>query len=407
MPPNPVCPRCGEPLPSAEPDCPYCAGRKKVPLLHREPLVIAGVVIIAAALWAGATFVTAAYAARQQSLARQWFNRGEADVRAGRLDDAISKLRTALAYSPDNFEYRLKLAEALAAAGRTRQAQAYLRALWDEEPGNGTVNLELARLAVQTYDIPGVLRFYHGAIYGVWQDNPAERRRETRIELVNFLLAQRQIQQAQSELIALAADLPRDPALLLGVAGLMVKAGDYRRALEEYREVLALDPNNVEALGGAGSAAFALQMYPEARDFLRRAVAAGSRGPQVAAQLQTAELVLQMDPFRPRLPASERVQRILSAFTRAGNRLQQCAAAGAIALDKPMGNTPLPADYANWMALKPKMKEQKLRRDLEPGDAAMEVVFRIERDTAQVCGPGVPADQALVLIAQRRNGSTP
>jgi tetratricopeptide (TPR) repeat protein len=299
------------------------------------------------------------------------------------------------------------LAEALAAEGHTPQAQAYLRVLWDEEPGNGTVNLELARLAAQSHDLAGVLRFYHGAIYGVWQDNPARRRREARIELINFLLAQRQIQQAQSELIGLAADLPRDPALLRGVAGLMMKAGDFRRALEEYREVLALDRNNVEALGGAGSAAFALQMYPEARDFLRRAVAAGSHDPQVAAQLQTAELVLQMDPSRPRLPASERVQRILNAFTQAGNRLQQCAAARPIALDKPMGNTPLPADYADWRTLKPKMKVQKLRRDLEQGDAAMEVVFRIERDTAQVCGPGVPADQALALIAQRRNGSTP
>ena len=48
MPPDPVCPHCGEPLPSGDPDCPYCAGRKKVPLHHREPLVIAAVVIVAA-----------------------------------------------------------------------------------------------------------------------------------------------------------------------------------------------------------------------------------------------------------------------------------------------------------------------------------------------------------------------
>jgi Tfp pilus assembly protein PilF len=407
MPPDPVCPRCGEPVPSGEPDCPYCAGRKKVPLLHREPLVIAGVVLVAAALWVGTTFVTAAYAARQQRLARLWFARGEADVRAGRLDNATTELRTALAYSPDNFEYRLRLAEALASEGHTRQAQAYLRALWDEEPGNGTVNLELARLAARTHDLAGVLRFYHGAIYGVWQDNPARRRREARLELVNFLLAQRQIQQAQSELIGLAADLPRDPALLLGVAGLMMKAGEFRRALEEYREVLALDPHDVEALAGAGSAAFALHMYPEARDSLRRAVAAGSPGPQVAAQLQTAELVLQMDPYQPRLPASERIRRILSAFTLAGNRLQQCASARAIALDKPGRNKPLPADYKDWMALKPNIKERRLRRDLVLGDAAMDMVFRIQRNTAQVCGPGAPADQALVLIARQHNGSTP
>jgi len=367
----------------------------------------AAVVLFAVGLWVGTTFITKAYADRQQQLAREWFDRGQADLRAGRLDPAVQELRTALAYSHDNFDYRLTLSEALAAGGHTRQAQAYLRALWDEEPGNGTVNLDLARLAARTGDVAGALRFYHGAIYGIWSEDPAQRRREVRTELVEFLLAHGQTQQAQSELIALAADLPRDPALMLRVAGLLMKASDYPRALEQYRAVLSLEPSNIEALAGAGSAAFTLRMYPQALEFLRRAVAAGSQDPQVAAQLKTAELVQQMDPYQPRLPAAERARRVVSAFAQAGERLQQCAAQRSIALDHPAGNNPLAADYSGWTAAKPNASERNLGRNPEQGDAAMDLVFLIAIDTAKLCGATDPADQALLLIAQRREANTP
>jgi tetratricopeptide (TPR) repeat protein len=327
-------------------------------------------------------------------------------MRAGRLEQAVRELQTALTYSHDNFQYRLQLAEALAAEGHSRQAEAYLRALWEEEPGNGIVNLELARLAAQANDVSGALRFYHGAIYGIWQDDPARRRLDTRVELVKFLLAHRQNQQALSELIAVSADLPRDPALMLRVARLMMKAGDARRALQEYREVLALDPQNPDALAGAGRAAFSLQLYDEARDYLRHAIAANAQDPQLSALLQTAELVMQMDPYQPRLSAAGRAARIISAFAQAGDRLQLCNSAHAIAPAQPVGNDPLVTDYANWTALKPKINERKLRSNPELGDAAMDLVFRIERDATKVCGPPSPADQALILIAQRREGST-
>ncbi|MBZ5568788.1 MAG: tetratricopeptide repeat protein [Acidobacteriia bacterium] len=407
MAPDLVCPRCGEPLLPGQPDCPYCTGRKRIPLHHREPVIIAAVVMVAVALWVATTFVTKAYAARQQQLARQWFERGDGDLRAQHLDAAVRELQSALAYSHDNFQYRLRLAEALAAQGHTRQAQGYLHALWDEDPANGTVNLELAQLAARSNDVAGALRFYHGAVYGIWQDDPAQRRREARFDLIEFLLAHRSPQQAQSELIALAADLPRDPALMLRVAGLMMKAGDYARALQGFREALALAPNHAAALAGAGEAAFSLQMYTEASGYLRRAIAEDTQDPQAAAHLQTAELVLLMDPYQRRLPASERERRIIDAFAQAGIRLQQCASARNIKLDQPLGNDPLATDYANWTALKPRVNPRSLRRNPEQGDAAMDLVFRIERDTEQVCGPGSAADLALLLIAQRREGTTP
>ncbi|MGZ4812264.1 MAG: tetratricopeptide repeat protein [Terriglobales bacterium] len=361
--------------------------------------------MVAIALWVLTTVITRAYAVRQQQLAREWFQRGQADVREGRLDDAVREQQTALYYSHDNFEYRLRLAEALVAEVRTRQGQAYLLALWEEEPGNGMVNLELARLAVQANEVQAALRYFHGAVYGLWQDDPAGNRRAARIELVRFLLGHALAQQAQAELIGVAAGLPpRDVPLMLQVAGLMTQAGDPRRALAEYRDVLALEPDNPDALAGAGKAAFVLQMFPEAGEYLRRA-ARHSQDPQIATELQQAELVLQMDPYEPRLPAAERERRIRSAFAQAGTRLQQCASRHSIDLDQRPANNPLATDYANWTALQRSVTASNFRRNPEQGDSAMDLVFQIERNTAQACGPGPSADQALMMIAQRHERS--
>lgn len=373
-----------------------------MPVYRREPVVLVGVVVIAVALWAVTYFATQAYAARQQQLAGEWFKRGETEMRAGRLDQAVSNFRTALAYSHENFEYRLRLAEALAAEGHIRQAQAYLRALWEEEPGNGTVNLQLARLAERSNDVSGALRFFHGAIYGLWQDDPAGHRREARIELIDFLLKHHQTQQAQSELIALAADLPPNAELLLRVAGLFRQAGDYQRALEQYRQVLALQPRNDDALAGAGQAAFELRRYADARHYLRAAVAENTDEPHAASDLAIAELVLEMDPYRPHLSAAERARRIVRAFNKAEERLQQCALGHSIPLDS--GDSPLAADYSELKKLKRNITTGKLRRNTEQGDAAMDLVFRVERDTERICGQGSASDQALLLILQQREG---
>ena len=61
----------------------------------------------------------------------------------------MSELRTALLYSRDNYSYQLNLAEALLGEGRRDEASAYLVNLWEREPENGQVNLELAYIAAQ------------------------------------------------------------------------------------------------------------------------------------------------------------------------------------------------------------------------------------------------------------------
>src|SRR3954469_20742632 len=60
------------------------------------------------------------------------------------------------------------------------------------------------------------------------------------------------------------ADDPRNAALRLHLASLLVVAGDPGRALEHAQAVLAVEPANTEALGTARDASRALRDAPRA-----------------------------------------------------------------------------------------------------------------------------------------------
>src|SRR6185312_1164698 len=152
-------------------------------------------------------------------------------------------------------------------------AQAYLRALWEEQPGDATVNLQLARLATRSGDVADAERYYNGAIYGVWESNPIENRRDTRLELIRYLLAHDRFQQAQIQLIAVAATEPQDPELLVRLGQMFLQAGDAGHALQEYRLAVKAQPRNAAALSGAGQAAFQQADYAASRRYFQRAAA--------------------------------------------------------------------------------------------------------------------------------------
>lgn len=399
-----VCPRCAESIPPDEEDCPYCAGRRRYPFLHREPLLIAAIVAFAVGLWIVTHGVTQAYGHRQDHLARTWYANGDTALRQGRLDQGISDLRTALAYAHDGTNVRLRLAEALAAAGQVRQARAYLVALWEERPGDATVNLELARLATQSSDFPDAERYYHGAIYGIWDDDPMLHRRRARLELIHFLLSRHATQQAQSELIALSADLPRDPELIRNVGQLFLQAGDPNRALAEFRDVIRLVPRDAGALEGAGQAAFQLKDYSLARDYLARAVALDKNDTHSVQLLHTAELVLDFDPYVARIGRDERSRRVLRALEQTQYRLEICAAQKQIGLTDPNPSVPLAADYAQLLDVKSRANARTLRADPDLIDAAMEQVSRSQLAAASTCGQPDGADLALLLLSRASVG---
>lgn len=369
--------------------------------LTREPVMLTLLFAIAVVFFSAVSGLSRIYHAQQTSLGNRWFARGVNDLKRQRFEPAVNEFRTALLYSRDNYAYQFNLAEALIGLRQTDQANAYLVNLWDRQPENGLVNLELARIAAHKGTTDHALRYYHNAIYATWPDGEETGRRDARLELIEYLLRIDAKTQAQSELIALAANLGDEFEQHLKVGHLFIQAQDYEDALAQYRLSLRLNRSDPVALAGAGLAAFKLGRYPLALRYLQGAVTADPHDAQSAERLKTTELVLRMDPFQRMISVAKRDRIVIDAFATAGDRLKSCSTANA----GTSHTTSQDGLSESWAKMKPQITESGLRRDPDLVERAMELVFRIERETTVTCGVPQEKDNVLLLIAKLHEGS--
>lgn len=372
------------------------------PWWRNDAVIFAALVLIAAIAFSATYIVTSTYKRREDSLARHWYAVGDASLASGRAKEAVADFRTALLYSRDNPEFRLRLAEALAADNDTQQAIAYFLNLWEEQPGNGLYNLQLARLYARDNQPRKAAQYYNAAIFGIWPDNPFTHRREARIEYVKFLLASHDNPNAQAEALSLAAATPAsDIAGRLEAAKLLLTTGDIDHALNEYRALLKAEP--AEAAKGAGTAAFDLAEYRSAVEYLRTAVDKGVTDPQTKLLLARAQQVLDFDPWERHITADARAKRVSTAYVQAGDRLQQCAAIKQQQLAVIPPTTDMQQLYSEWLSTTVDFKKLAQNPDLR--DSVMDLVFRIENATALQCGdPPSGPDWALLTLARNGEG---
>jgi tetratricopeptide (TPR) repeat protein len=370
-----------------------------------QPLIIAALVALTIGGFAATTFLVRWYRSTEARFGQQWFGWGEAALQAGDAQSAVRYFRSAVHYSHDSPRVRLRLAEALAAAGRTEEAEAYLRSLWEDEPDHGLVNLELARLRAQKNDVSGALRYFHGAIYGSWAQDPDLRRREARFELIAFLMRRGEKEQADAELLGLAAELPPDARLHTRVGELFLEAGNSARALNEFKAALALDRRSPPALAGAGEASFRLGEYWTARRYLEQAMRR-QRTPELQRRMQMVNLIVGLDPYVDGLGAEERAERVRRALQIAGDRLQSCAADRHIDLQNATQAGELVGYYQQLKQFERESKRPDFSQKADLQDHALTLAGSIEDSATRTCGPPEGADLALVLL-QRHEENAP
>ena len=357
--------------------------------------------VVAVLFFLTVTGLSSLYHAQRGALGDRWFNRGVADLNARRYEPAVTEFRAALLYSRDNYAYQLNLAEALIGINQTGQAYAYLLNLWDREPESGQVNLELARIAAARGQTQQAIRYYHDAVYAIWPTNQEGQRREAQLELIDLLFATHANSLAQAELVALSENEAEEPALQDRLGDLFMRAGDYERALAAYRLSLKSDQHDAAALAAAGHAAFQLGRYPLAEHYFESAVAANANDQASAEQLKTTEMVLRMDPFQPHISAGERNRLAVQAFAIAGRRLMNCQEKNVA----PKTGPAEPNLGGEWTALKPRVSLRNLETHPLLADRAMNLVFRIEKQTSVFCGSPTATDYALLLISKLHEGS--
>lgn len=304
---------------------------------------LAGLVVV---LSFATYFLFHSFNAHRAMLERRWQKRGEAALAAGKPLVAIDDLHSALAYAQDDRGVQIELAKALAAAGKTQEAQAYFLTLLDAEPGSGAINLQLARLAVRQNNAQSAVDRYEAAIDGTWNGDAFARRRDIRLELARYLIGQKRLAEARNLLLITSGNGPENFELQLVVGGLLVAAQDPGDALDVYRKAERNKKTRLRGLEGAGMTSLATGRFEDAHNALAEAAAdprfAHEPEPvraEIKQQQQAADAVLALYPG-PNLQPAERAARIAKAAGLARARLLACPAASAAPVAAPVGQTP-------------------------------------------------------------------
>lgn len=380
----------------------YSSLRRK--LIFRDALVFLSLVLVTVVLFLVTLFLFRSFAAHREELARRWSARGAASLSSGHPDQAIFALRTALSYAPGERSYELLLARALGDAGHTEESYNYFLGLWETQPGDGLINLNLARLAARKNDFQTAVHYYRAAIYGTWEGDGTVRRREVRLELSRYFIAHHRLDSARTELMIAGGNDANDPALAFSVAQLLEQAGDPSDAQADYDKVLAQDPANQAALIAAGRLRYQSGDFEEAHRLLERAsrevktTGSGSaqESPAVQAMLKDSARVLALTPQK-RLPARERVTRILEDRSIAKSRFESCRAQVSSSGDDVASLQNL---TTAWASKEASLGRNALLSDPVAQDATMKLVFDTETQTSKLCGAPTGDDALLALLAQ-------
>jgi tetratricopeptide (TPR) repeat protein len=380
-----------------------------VPKKYSREIVLLTTLLLLLVFVIFTAFAARMYHKKYHVLGDEWFARGEQDFHSGNATAALSDYRNALLYSPGNTNFQFHLAKALAANGRNDEARAYLVTLLSDSPGSGETNLELARIAAHGGPkmMPDALRYYHAAIYGVWDTDPIAMRWQVRKEFCEYLLDNNAINQAEAEIIALADNTnPEDFGGQKTAANMLLRARMWSRALQEFQTLLSHDPHDEDGLAGAATAAFQLGQYAQAEEYLQRLPREKLADPELARMHEVSRSVVFLNPFAPGLSTGEKAKRTAKAIALAEARANAC--------ERQNGGTPSPRVPASSLtsALATSNQnaddwtEHSLRKYPERIDPAMSSVFEIEDAAAGLCGEPQGADYALWLISRSRAGNS-
>jgi tetratricopeptide (TPR) repeat protein len=382
------------------------AGDRKSPRIYSREAVLFSCIILLVLFVLFTAAVSRLYHKSIHVLADSWFAQGEVSFRAGDFKSALTDYRNALVYSPDNTKFQFHLAQALAAAGRGDEGRSYLLNLLSESPGSGEVNLALARIAAHKGSTSEALRYYQGAVYGEWENNPIAMRWQVWRELCEYLLDRGLERQAVPEIIALADNTPANDAEHLGIVGnLLLKAKLWNRALTVFRSLLSTDNQDEDALLGAGTSAFELGQYANALDYLEVLPEKDRAAPEIVEMYQTAEQIKDMDPFAGDPSREAKARKAANAMALATARLQECARQKGESLATTPPQTQLQRAFADVRELAAGASWQSIAKHPETLDGVMSHAFEMENTAATICGEPEGADRGLWLLGRSRRVS--
>jgi predicted negative regulator of RcsB-dependent stress response len=382
-------------------------------LVFKDTLALLSIFAVTCVLAVLTWLIFRSYSQHQQDAAARWKRRGEEALKHNNAQAAVYDLRTSLGYGPDDPGTEIALAEGLAKIGTPRsleEAAVYLNTLWEKEPGNGNINLQLARVLARQGQVASALEHYHAAVYGVWEGQGAVQGRQARLEMVRYQISLGRFNDARGELLIAAGNDSSTPTLM-EAAGLLAEAHFPADALHLYQEVAVRRPVVVQALEGTGQMAFLLARYRTARTYLDRALNTSNAAHPlmdralVEKNLRIANAVMAIYPS-PELPQRERLRRVVRAYELARKRYIGCANGLAGQSNGPQNgraqienNDQMTALGNRWQSARPRLTVAALEDSAQLEQATMQLVYDTEQVTERACGEPTGEDEALLRIA--------
>jgi tetratricopeptide (TPR) repeat protein len=380
-------------------DASLIASRRR--LLLRDGLTFFVLTLTTVVLFVFTWLLFRSFTAHRADLAVRWAARGQAALSQRHPDQAVPALRTALVYAPDERSYQMMLAQALGDSGHAEEATNYFLNLWEAQPGDGVINLQLARLARRRGAADEAIRYYRAAIFGNWQGEGVERRREARLELANYLIERGNLPMAQTELLIAASNAPPGAGLELGFGDELLRANDPTDALTYYRKAIAQDPRNPVAYEKAGRLAYQTGEFAQAQTWLQRAVRESAGAPQtaetegVAAMLRNAERLLVLSPAAART-TKDRITRLLDDKAIAKRRWDACAAQS-----NKQGTLPVVQELnTRWAQAATISTHDALAASQDNEEQLTSLINDSETMAADLCGAPSGDDALLLLLAK-------
>jgi tetratricopeptide (TPR) repeat protein len=383
-------------------------------LVFKDTLALLSIFAVTCVLAVLTWLIFRSYSEHQSDAGARWKRRGEDALKHRNAPAAVYDLRTSLGYGQqDDPGTEIELAEGLAEIGSPRsleEAAVYLNTLWEKEPGNGNINLQLARVLARQGQAASALEHYHAAVYGVWEGHGAVQGRQARLEMVRYQISLGRFNDARGELL-IAAGNDRSTPTLMEAAGLLAEAHFPADALHLYVEVAARRPVVLQALEGAGQMAFLLSRYRTARTYLDRALNASNAAHPltdralVEKNLGIANGVMAIYPS-PELPQRERLRRVVRAYGLARKRYMACANGLSGQSNGPKNgraqietNDQMTTLGNRWQSARQRLTVAALVDSAQLEQATMQLVYDTEQVTERACGEPTGEDEALLRIA--------
>ncbi len=363
-------------------------------LSRTTPRALVAAFTVMGLLFLGTGFLTRAYNRQKQERAERQYQAGEQAAAAGRYQDAIQLYTAALALKRDDERYLQALALVLVKAGRTEEAETYLRQLLRADPANGVANLMLARIYAGRGNMELAVQYYQRAIYGLWPENPLERRIETRFELIHLYEEKGELRAMEAELLRLLEEIPDDPKLKKRIGWLFLAAESYANAGKVFAEVTRSDPRDAEAFRGLGDAEFAMEHYFSARTAYARASALNPKDTRSRAQYALATEVIRLNPMLRGLGSYTRLRRSQILVERARKALDYCL---------PEDLETLPAQVREMLDKADRLISGKVRqrRTAEAVEENIALAEALERYRVLNCPSPAAPDRALTLVLRQ------